>query len=186
LFGVSFLLSLYLQYIKGLTPQQAGLVLVTQPVIQAILSPFTGRLSDKIKPYIVASIGMASTLIGLLPLIFLTNDTSLAQVIICLVLLGIGLSLFASPNINAIMSSVSPKYYGVASASSNTMRSTGQMFSMGIIMVTLAIFVGKVEIAPQYYANFLIGIKIVFGILTIICFGGLFASVYSGKRFVFK
>ncbi|MCX7765760.1 MAG: MFS transporter, partial [Candidatus Sumerlaeia bacterium] len=57
-FAVSFLLSLYLQYIKGLTPQYAGLVLVAQPVTQALFSPFAGRLSDKIEPLFVASSGM--------------------------------------------------------------------------------------------------------------------------------
>ncbi|MGC8850384.1 MAG: MFS transporter, partial [Candidatus Bathyarchaeia archaeon] len=45
-FAVSFLLSLYLQYVKGLTPETTGFILVSQPTVQAILSPFAGKLSD--------------------------------------------------------------------------------------------------------------------------------------------
>jgi len=60
-FAVSFLLSLYLQYIKGLSPQNAGLILVSQPIMQAIFSPPAGRLSDRIESRIVASMGMGLT-----------------------------------------------------------------------------------------------------------------------------
>src|SRR3990172_636672 len=63
--AVAFLLSLYLQYIKALSPQQAGLILVSQPIVMAIFSPLAGRLSDKIEPRIVASTGMSITVIGL-------------------------------------------------------------------------------------------------------------------------
>ncbi|MDD5591281.1 MAG: MFS transporter, partial [Dehalococcoidales bacterium] len=65
LFAVGFLLSLYLQYIKGLDPQNAGLILVAMPAVQAALSPLAGRLSDRIEPRILASIGMGINAIGL-------------------------------------------------------------------------------------------------------------------------
>ncbi len=57
-FAVTFLISLYLQYIKKLSPQAAGLVLVSQPLMQAVLSTFTGRLSDRVEPRVVSSMGM--------------------------------------------------------------------------------------------------------------------------------
>lgn len=125
---------------------------------------------------------MALTFIGLIPLIFLTNTTSLAQVFVSLGLLGIGFALFASPNVNAIMGSIAPKYYGVASATVSTMRSIGQMLGIGIIVVIMAVFIGRVEITPQYYSSFLGAIRIAFGILAISCFGGFLASLFSGKR----
>jgi Na+/melibiose symporter-like transporter len=64
-YAVTFFLSLYLQYIRNLNPQSAGLVLVFQPVVQAICSPFAGRLSDRIEPRIIASMGMALNVLGL-------------------------------------------------------------------------------------------------------------------------
>src|SRR4030043_270437 len=104
-FAVSFLLSLYLQYIKGLNPQDAGLVLVAAPVMQAIFSPYAGRLSAKIEPRIVASAGMGLTVISLIFFIFLNQTTSLWFIILGLIVLGSGFALFSSPNTNAVMSS---------------------------------------------------------------------------------
>ena len=180
-FAVSFLLSLYLQYIKGLTPQIAGLVLVAAPVVQAIFSPFAGRLSDKIEPRIVASLGMGLTVIGLVFFIFLGNTTSLWFIIAGLIILGFGFALFSSPNTNAVMSSVEKRSYGVASATLATMRQIGMMFSMGMVMLIFAIYLGRVQITPEYYAPFLSSLNTAFIIFTVLCFGGIFASLARGK-----
>ncbi|UCC80196.1 MAG: MFS transporter, partial [Candidatus Zixiibacteriota bacterium] len=96
-FAVGFLLSLYLQRLKGLSPQEAGLVLVCQPVIQAVLSPLAGRLSDKTEPRTVASSGMGMTFIGLVLLFFLNSDSSITYIIACLIVLGFGFAFFSSP-----------------------------------------------------------------------------------------
>ncbi len=180
-FAVSFLLSLYLQYIKGLTPQIAGLVLVAAPVVQAIFSPLAGRLSDKIEPRIVASLGMGLTVIGLIFFIFLGNTTSLWFIIAGLIILGFGFALFSSPNTNAVMSSVEKRFYGVASATLATMRQIGMMFSMGMVMLIFAIYLGRVQITPEYYAPFLSSLNTAFIIFTVLCFGGIFASLARGK-----
>jgi len=140
-FAVSFLLSLYLQYIKGFEPKNAGLILVSQPIVQAIFSPLAGKLSDRIEPRIIASIGMMITTIGLSFLIFLNEETLLEFIIASLIILGFGFALFSSPNTNAIMSSIEMKYYGVASAILATMRSIGQTFSMGIATLIFTIYI---------------------------------------------
>jgi len=80
--AVVFLLSFYLQYSRLLSPGNAGLVLVAQPVLQATLSPLAGRLSDHIQPRIVASIGMSMTVLGLALLAFLTPGTPLVLVVL--------------------------------------------------------------------------------------------------------
>lgn len=180
-FAVGFLLSLYLQYIKGLDPGAAGLVLVSQPVVMAVFSPITGRLSDKIEPRIVASLGMSLSAIGLFLFLFIKSTTSLPLIIINLVFIGLGFALFSSPNTNAIMSSVDKKHYGVASGSVGTMRMVGQMFSMGIALLLFSIFLGKNEILPENYPSFLSAMHVAFIIFTILCFSGIFASLARGK-----
>jgi len=105
-FGVGFLLSLYLQYMKGYDPQTAGMVLVAQPIVQAVFSPLAGRLSDRVEPRVVASAGMGLCVMGLAQFAFLTPETSLETIFASLVFLGLGFALFSSPNTNAIMSSV--------------------------------------------------------------------------------
>jgi MFS family permease len=180
-FAVGFLLSLYLQYIKGLNPQNTGLILVSQPIVMAIFSPLAGRLSDRIEPRIVASIGMALTAIGLFLFTFLNEKTPLEFIVASLILIGFGLALFSSPNTNAVMSSVEKRFYGVASATLGTMRLTGQMLSMGIATLIFAVYVGRVQITPEYYLLFLKSAKAAFVIFAALCFGGIFASLARGK-----
>jgi EmrB/QacA subfamily drug resistance transporter len=179
--AVVFLISLYLQYIKGITAQLAGLVLVAQPVVQAVLSPFTGQLSDKVEPRIIATGGIALTCLGLLLFAFLKDDSPLFQVIIALIITGAGFALFVSPNTNAIMSSVTPRFLGVASATMSTMISVGQMLGLGITMIVMALIIGRVEITSEYYPAFLTSSRVAFAVFTGLCFGGIFASLLRGK-----
>lgn len=180
-FASGFLLSLYLQYIKELSPQEAGLVLVSQPIVMAMLSPIAGKLSDKIESRFVASVGMGLSMMGLFLLVFLTPDTTNLVIIINLLILGTGFALFSSPNVNAIMNSVEKKFLGVASGTQATMRAVGQMFSMGIAMMLFSLYIGRVEINPSNFSQFLSSVKMAFLVFSILCFGGIFASIARGK-----
>ncbi len=180
-FAVAVLLSLYLQYIKGLTPALAGMVLISAPLMQAIFSPLAGRLSDRIEPRIMTSFGMALTTIGLCLLIFVGEGTSLGFIIVSLVLLGLGFGIFAAPNTYAVMCSVENRSYGVAAASLSTMRQSGAMLSMAIVMLLFALFLGKVQITPAYYTQFIKSMNVAFIIFAVLCFGGIFASLARGK-----
>ncbi|MFB3897035.1 MAG: MFS transporter [bacterium] len=180
-FAVGFLLSLYLQYIKGLTPQNAGLVLVSQPIMQAIFSPIAGKMSDKIEPRIVASIGMAFTVIGLMLLILITATTSILYIVFSLIVLGFGFGLFSSPNTNAVMGAVNKSVYSVASATLGTMRLIGMMLSMGISTLIFSVYIGNVPLSPAAYPMLMISIRIALIIFALLCFAGVFASLMRGK-----
>jgi EmrB/QacA subfamily drug resistance transporter len=176
-----FLLSLYLQHIKGLSPQAAGLVLVAQPVVMAALSPLAGRLSDWIESRTLASAGMALTTLALLPFIFLNAQTPFWAIILYLAILGCGFGLFSSPNVNAIMSAVERKSYGVASATLGTMRLIGQTLSMGIATLIFALYLGQVAITPEVYPQFMASLKPAFAVFAVLCFVGVFASLARGN-----
>ncbi len=180
-FAVGFLLSLYLQYIKGLTPQQAGVVLVAQPAVMALGSPYAGRLSDRVEPRILASWGMALIVAGLLVFAFLSAATPLGVIIGGLLILGLGFALFSSPNTNAVMSSVDRSLYGVAGATLATMRMTGQMLSIGIAMLIFALLMGRVQITPDSSSRFLTSVNVAFGVFAALCVCGVFASLARGK-----
>ena len=180
-FGVGFLLSFYFQYIKGMTPAGAGTVLVIQPVLMALFSPVTGRLSDRIQPQVLASAGMGLMTVGLTMLAFARHDTQMGYFYGVLTVMGIGFALFSSPNTNAIMGSVDSKFYGVASGSVGTMRMIGQMLSMGIVLILFSVLIGKTEINPQVHEPFLQSMRISFTLFAILCFVGIFASVARGK-----
>ena len=180
-FAVAFLLSLYLQYIKGLSPQGAGVVLIAQPMVMAVFSPLAGKLSDRIEPRVIASLGMALTTLGLILLALITHNTTLLYIVISLMVLGFGFALFSSPNMNAIMSSVAKKYYGIASGSVGTMRVLGQMLSMGIATLVFALFIGRAEIMPELYPELIKSVKIAFIIFSGLCAAGIFFSLSRGE-----
>ncbi len=179
-FGLMFLLSLYLQYIKGLDSRMAGMVLIAQPIMMALFSPFAGRISDKVEPRIISSIGMAITAAGLFYFSFIGAGTSLVAIVIVLLILGFGFALFSSPNMNAIMGSVERKYLGIASGSAGTMRVLGQMFSMGIATLMLSVFVGGRAISEEIFPDLMLSIRWTFGVFTFLCIIGIFASLARG------
>jgi len=180
-FAISFLLSLYLQNIKGLSPQNAGVVLVSQPLVQAVFSPMAGKMSDRIEPRVVASTGMAITAVGLFLLALIEAGTDTWFIVSALALLGFGYAFFSSPNTNAVMSSVENRLFGVASSMLGTMRLLGQVFSMGIVMVAFALYIGAVEIVPRHYPMLLKSITVIFTVFGFLCVGGIFASMTRGN-----
>jgi EmrB/QacA subfamily drug resistance transporter len=180
-FAIFFLLSLYLQYIKGMSPQGAGLVLLFQPVTQAVFSPVAGKLSDRIEPGIIASAGMAFSVAGLFLLIFISADTTLGFLIGIQILLGFGFALFSSPNMNAIMSSVKKQYFGVAAGTVGTMRTVGMTFSMAIVTVVFSLLIGASEITPSNYQAFMKSFKLILIVLSVLCTLGIYFSLARGK-----
>ncbi len=180
--AIGFFISLYLQYIKGFEARDAGLIMISQPLAMALLSPVAGRLSDKYDPGKIASLGMAFTAAGLLALCFLTPETPAGTIVLLFIILGTGFGLFSSPNSNAIMSSVEKRYLGVASGVVGTMRMVGQMFSMGIAMMILSLFIGKQTIDPSTYPGFIAGMKTGFVIFSILSVLGIFASLARNNR----
>ena len=180
--AVAFLMSLYLQYIKGLPPQQAGLVLVAQPIIMALSSPIAGKLSDRSEPRLIASLGMGLSAAGLLLFSFLRAGTGFGFIVASLVCLGLGFGLFSSPNTNAIMSSVEKRHLGIASAALGTMRLSGQMLSAGITMMIFALVMGRAPIQPSVYPQVLRSVRVAFVFYALLCVAGIFASLARGNR----
>jgi MFS family permease len=180
-FSVSFLLSLYLQHIKALTPQQAGVILVARPAMMAAFSPAAGRLSDRVEPRVVASMGLGLMVLGLALLLLLDRDANLALVVASLVLSGLGFALFSSPNANAIMSAVQTRFYGVASAVMGTMRLIGQMLSMGIATLIIALYVGEAELTPDRYPMFLSSVRVAVAVSMAVSAGGVISSLARGE-----
>lgn len=176
-FSVTFLFSLYLQYIKGLDPIQAGLILGVETIFMAIMSPISGRLSDRFQPRKIASLGIAITTMGLMLSSFFNACTSMLFIIIALILIGLGSGLFFTPNAHAIMGSVERKYFGVASATLSTMRIVGQSLGMGMVLLIFSLYIGEVQLSPQNYAQLLESIHINLTISALLGFVAIFASL---------
>ncbi|MDD5338479.1 MAG: MFS transporter [Dehalococcoidales bacterium] len=180
-FAVNFLLSLHLQYINGMDPGQAGVVLIASSVVMTIFTVLAGWISIKFAPRLVATVGMAINCVALIMLIFLGNNTPLWYIIMALAIYGMGIGLFVSPNTNVIMSSVENKVLGVASGTLGTMRTAGMMLSMGVMMILFSVYIGDAEITPVYYPQFLTSVKVGFIIFAALAFVGVIAQMVARR-----
>ncbi|MDD4641748.1 MAG: MFS transporter, partial [Bacteroidales bacterium] len=181
-FAVSFMLSLYLQYVHLLTPRDAGLILMIQPAVMALVSVGAGRLSDKWSASALASIGMAISALGLFLLIFLGQQTTFVYILASLATLGLGFGLFSSPNTNVVMSSVDKSLYGVASATLATMRNLGMLFSMALASLAVHVFLGSRHMSADTTGEFLQASRLVFILFSAFCLLGVFTSMQRGRR----
>lgn len=179
--ATGFLLSLYLQHVQGFDPRGAGLVLMVQPVLMAVLSGPVGRLSDRVEPRVLATSGMALTMVGLIILIPISTTTPVWVVLVALAILGVAFALFSSPNTSAVMGAVERRHLGIASATLGTMRSVGQMLSLGISGLLFALFIGPVQVDHTNLDAFLNAMHVAFGLFAAMCFAGTFASFARGK-----
>ena len=174
---VTTILNYHFQYVRGWDAQMSGMILIITPIIMAIMAPNAGKLSDRIHPQKLAAIGMAIATVALLILTFLNKGTPLYLVILAMILQGLGMGLFSSPNMNAIMSSVPPKDAPTASASQATMRTIGQTMSLGLLTLVFAWVMGNLELGPQYAAMVVQASQIICGICTVACILAIFASL---------
>ncbi|MDR2487688.1 MAG: MFS transporter [Clostridiales Family XIII bacterium] len=176
-FTMAYLLSLYLQLVGGFGADRAGMVLIAMPVMQAVVSVFAGRLSDRRSPFKLASFGMALCASGLVSFIFLGDRASLPHIVPTLMLMGVGFGFFSSPNTNAIMSLASPQDYGIVSSFVGTMRNFGQSLGMCVITVIMGHNLGNVPIEDSPPDLIVLSIRSAYIAFACICTVGIFISL---------
>jgi EmrB/QacA subfamily drug resistance transporter len=159
-FGIVFLMSLFLQYAKGLSPRQAGFVLLMQPLMQMAASPIASRLAERFDIARVATGGMLASSAGLL-LAALTvgPDAPLWLIILELMLIGAGFGIFITPNSTAIMGSVEKRQFGVASGMIGAMRTLGMAVSLTTISLIFSLFMGERAITKETLPLFLFSMR---------------------------
>jgi MFS family permease len=178
--GVTFLMSLYLQLVRGLDAQTAGLIMIVGVALQTVMSPFGGRLADRVQPRWVVSFGMGLCALGLASFTMLGFETPYWQILIALCALGLGYAFFSGPNQSAIMSSVERKDVGVASASVGSMRVIGQALSIALATMILAVVVGRQVFTAADSPELLTAIRISYGIMAFLSVLSVFASLARG------
>ncbi len=180
-FSTGFILSLFLQYLKGFSPIEAGTLLIVQPLIMTFSSPIVGKLSDRKEPRVLSSFGMFLSFLGMVLILFLKVNSGIFSLLLILILFGFGNGFFASPNTNAVMGSVEKRYYGIATGTLSTMRASGMVTSMAITTLILGIYIKNKPLVPETYNLFLSTIKSFSIIFSIFLIFGVFTSFIRGK-----
>lgn len=132
--GALILLPFYFERVRGYEPSKIGLFLVILPAIMFVVAPLSGRISDKIGFRLLTTLGAAILVLGQYMLAQLTAISSDAYIVLCLVVVGIGVAIFNTPNSSSIMGAVRPAERGRASSIIGTARNIGT--SMGVAMAT--------------------------------------------------
>ena len=175
--SITTILNYHFQYVRGWNAQMSGLMLIITPILMAIISPNSGKLSDRIHPQKLAAIGMAIATVTLIIMIFLDANTPLYLIVIAMILQGIGMGLFTTPNTNAIMSSVPTNETPNASAAQSAMRTIGQTMSLGLLTLIFAWIMGSLKLSSAYGDMIVQSSQLICIICTIICIVAIFASL---------
>ena len=182
-YSVSFFMALYLQSLQGMSATEAGLLMLLQPAVQAMLTPFFGKRSDSIADKrILPTAGMLVIAAGVASIMFYDVGTPMWAIVATMVVTGVGFSLFSAPNTSVIMSSVPPADTGEAAALVSVMRQSGMMVSMGIAMTVISVVMGSADnIVPETYGAFVDVMRVSFAICTAMCLVGAATSMMRGK-----
>ena len=175
-FALSYLMSIYLQVVKGMSSQWAGMILITNTLIMTLLSPIVGRISDRLSPFKMSAAGMALCAAAMGLLSFLSQNASLISIILILALSGVGFSLFSTPNTNAVMSCVERKDYGVSASILSTMRSIGHTAGMSVVTAVVGIYIGSGSLKGAGADVLMKTFHICFFIFTLLCILGIFMA----------
>ena len=183
--GVTFFVSLYLQYVQGLSPQITGIIMLVQPIAQVIVSPLAGRVIDrnKIGKEKLANIGIGLTGISLLCMALTAGrNFSLYVIPFELLFIGIGYGAFIVPNTVIVMGSVEKKQLGLASSLVAVMRNLGMVISMTCVTIIFSIFMASQAVTPETIPTFLLTMRISLVVCTFFALMGFVSSFARGKQ----
>ena len=171
-YAVLFLVIMYLQGPRGLTPLHASLLLVPGYVTGAAIGPFSGRLADRVGPVIPATFGLAVQVVALLLYAQLGMATGLWLVVVASVVNGLGSSSFFPANNSAVMKASPSEVFGISSGMLRTFQNVGMVFSFSLAIliasrsiprhIAFAIFVGTAKLHGHVAAVFSEGLHSAF------------------------
>ena len=190
--GTLLLVSIYLQLILGYSPEEAGLVLLAQPLVMAVTAVAAGDLSDRFSARILSSLGMVLRVLAFFLLSLLGLRSSELEILLPFMLLGAGHALFSSPNTNSVMSSVPPSQLGIASGAMGTVRSAAQSLGVavmgGVVAAALpvgafaALNEGTAVVSGNIGQLYVLGMQRAFLLAAGISAAGIVTSLVRGKE----
>lgn len=136
--GTFFLLPFFLEQIYRYTPDQTGFLLAALSVSNALVAPFGGYLADRLGNLLVLRSGTGLILAGLISLLFTGLDSSTLSLATRFVVLGFGFGLFQAPNLNEILSDVSPAMVGLAASTNAVLKNLGSLLGITFMVMAFA------------------------------------------------
>jgi len=178
-FAVLFLVIMYLQGPRGLSPIHASLLLVPGYVLGSVAGPYAGRLADRRGPVLPATAGLAIQVAGLAIYAQLGLTTPVWVVVVAAIVNGVGASFFFPANSSAIMKAAPPEAFGIASGMMRTFANVGMVFSFAV-----AILIASRSISRGLAFAIFVGSTSLHGALAAAFTSGLHAAFYASMGFM--
>ena len=153
-YGIVFMMALYLQYNRGMTPTEAGQLMMLQAIMMTICAPIAGRLSDRWGSRVLATSGCLIIAVGLGVLVQINDEMSMVVIALSMMAIGLGHGLFSTPNNSAAIGTIPPAKLGIATATLSLARQSGQLLGTAVLSLLIAIYFGGRSITPEGYEDF--------------------------------
>ena len=131
--GFIFVLTLYLQEVRGLSPLRAGLILLPTAVITLFASPLSGRMVGTYGPRPSLLIACPLMTAGALSMLGIGSHSSYPHVVISVLLFGCGFTFTNAPITNTAVSGLPRAQAGVAAALASTSRQVGSALGVAVV-----------------------------------------------------
>jgi MFS family permease len=151
--GTSLLFSMHLQVTRGWTAREAGWLLVISPILMAALAPAAGRAADRMRPQLLAAVGVALIFAGTVAAWLVSTTGSMALIVFSLVTHGLGFATFSSPNMTVIMGNAPRERTAMASALAAQMRGLGMVCALMLITGFMSVHLGADGVAAPHAAQ---------------------------------
>lgn len=177
----------YLENARGLKPNVAGLILMAYPIVQVIIAPIAGTISDRVGPELITFCGLILILMSQLGYMLTDLTTSLWLFTAIVGFVGFGNGIFQAPNNTIVMSAVASKNLGIAGGMNALVRNLGMVvgvsFSTTVLFSAMSHYKGSkvttyIDGQPDV---FIYGMHVSFLIATIIC---AIAALITGYRLI--
>ena len=178
-FAVLFLVIMYLQGPRGLSPIHASLLLVPGYVVGSGVGPYAGRLADRFGPVLPATVGLGVQVVALFIYAHLSLSSGLWLVVVASVVNGVGASGFFPANSSAVMKASPPQMFGISSGMLRTFANIGMVFSFSV-----AILVASRSISKHLAFAIFVGTTSLHGHLAAAFTTGLHAAFYASMGFM--
>ncbi|EQG26938.1 MFS transporter [Clostridioides difficile] len=180
--AVSFLLPFYLEQLKNLSPMMAGYVMTVHPLIMVLIAPIAGSLSDKHGAKNILTASFSFMTISLVGMALLKADSLLYLLIVCLVIFGLGLGAFSSPNNSSILADVPPQKQGYGGSFLATIRNLS--FALGTAFFS-SFFAQSLTYNQKFKSHtsaYVIASNQSYWIAASVCFIGLILTVFFMRK----
>lgn len=179
--SVTVLMPFYLEQVKNLRPDQVGLFLTIIPASILIMAPLAGYLADKVQARFISTLGIVVMSVGYYLILDLHADSEYLQIVIVLLLIGLGMGIFSTPNNSTIMGAVRQSQLGSASGILSTIRSVGLSFGVGLAIALFGIFKEQYASSqPDDIERFMFGYKSVYKIMIFAVIPAVIFSLLRG------